>query len=510
MAPITTNADASGLGLSRWRRLLILGVCSMSLLIVGLDVTIVNVALPAIQRSFHSSLSGLQWTVDAYTLVLASLLMLAGSTGDRLGRRRVFQAGLVLFSLGSLLCALAPSLDLLVAFRVLQAMGGAMLTPVAMSIVRNVFEDPRERARAIGVFAAMFGISMALGPVLGGLLVSTISWRAVFLVALPVGLAAIVLTGLFVPESRAPRPRRLDPVGQLLVIAALATLTYAIIEGGQLGFGAAPIVIVLALALGCFAALVFYELRRREPLLEMRFFRSAPFAGASAIAVCLSMALGGFLFMNTLYLQEVRGLSPQHAGLYLLPTATMMIVFAPLSGRLVARFGPRPSMVVGGVAVLVGGLMLTGLAPDTSAPFLLGAYAVFGFGFALVSPPIANTAVSGMPPAQAGVAAAVATTSRQVGITLGVAVLGAVSAGGLDGDIGRGFALATRSGWWLVAALGLAVAMLGYLTTTAWARETARRTAQGLEEPNFGDLDTRERAVLDLDRLDDAVAGGRR
>ena len=465
----------------RRRRVLVLVICSMSLLLVGLDATIVNVALPAIQRSFDSSLSGLQLTVDAYTLVLASLLMLAGSTADRRGRRRVFQAGLGLFLLGSLLCGLAPSLESLVAFRVVQAIGGAMLTPVAMSIVRNVFEDPRERAQAIGVFAAMFGISMALGPVLGGALVSAISWRAIFVVNLPLGLAAIALAALFVPESRAPRPRRIDPVGQVLVIAGLAALTYALIEAGRVGFGAAPIVLLLALALGCVAALVRYELRRREPLLEVRFFASAPFAGASAIAVCLSAALGGFLFMNTLYLQDVRGLSPLHAGLYMLPAAAMMTIVAPLSGRLVGRFGARPSMLAGGLVVMVSGLMLTGLAPDTPVPFLLGAYAVFGFGFALVSPPIANTAVSGMPPAQAGVAAAVATTSRQVGITLGVALFGAVAGAGAGGVIGPGFASATRPGWWIVAALGLAVAALGWLTTTGWARETARRTAERLE-----------------------------
>src|ERR671925_435270 len=434
VGPMTTSTAQHEQAVpNRRRRLLVLVICSMSLLIVGLDATIVNVALPAIQRSLDCTLSGLQWTVDAYTLVLASLLMLAGSTADRLGRRRVFAAGLALFSLGSLLCALAPSLQLLVAFRVLQATGGAMLSPVAMSIVRNVFDDPRERAQAIGVWGAMFGISMALGPVLGGFLVSAISWRAIFLVNLPIGLAAISLSALFVPESRAPRPRRIDPLGQLLVIVALAALTYAIIEGGRVGFGAAPIVILLALALGCFAALVLYELRRREPLLEMRFFTSAPFAGASAIAVCLSAALGGFLFMNTLYLQDVRGLSPLHAGLYMLPTAMMMVVFAPLSGRLVGRLGARPSMLAGGLAVLAGGLMLTGLAPATSVPFLLSAYAVFGFGFALVSPPIANTAVSGMPPAQAGVAAAGATTNRPGGITLGVAVLGTVAVSGLGG-----------------------------------------------------------------------------
>jgi EmrB/QacA subfamily drug resistance transporter len=466
----------------RWARLRILVICSTSLLMVGLDVTIVNVALPAIHRSFDTTLAGLQWTVDAYTLVMASLLMLSGSIADRIGRRSVFQAGLAVFALGSLLCALAPSIELLVAARVVQALGGAMLNPVAMAIVRNVFEDPRERAQAIGVFAAMFGISMALGPVLGGFLVSTISWRAIFVVNLPVALAAILLTAVLVPQSRAPRPRRIDPVGQLLVIAALSSLTLGIIEGGQAGFGTAWIVAVLALAAICLVALVLYELRRREPLLEMRFFASARFAGAGAIALCLSLALGGFLFMNTLYLQDVRGLSPVHAGLYMLPTASMMIVFAPLSGRLVGRFGARPSMVAGGLAVLVSGLLLTGLDPDTSTGSLLCAYAVFGLGFALVSPAIANTAVSEMPPAEAGVAAAVATTSRQIGITLGVAVFGALAGTGASGTIGRDFAHASRPGWWIVAGLGLIVAALGFLSTSAWAHDSARRTAERLAD----------------------------
>src|SRR5438067_7865996 len=222
---------AAGSDLSPPRRLLILGICCMSLLIVGLDTTIVNVALPSIRKDLHASVSGLQWTIDAYTLVLASLLMLAGSTADRIGRRRVFQTGLFVFSAGSLLCGLAPSLGTLVAARVIQAIGGSMLNPVAMSIVRNVFEDPRERAQAIGMWGAVFGLSMALGPVLGGALVDAFSWRAVFFVNLPIGLVAILLTARYVPESKAQRPRRVDPVGQALVIAALASLTYAIIEG---------------------------------------------------------------------------------------------------------------------------------------------------------------------------------------------------------------------------------------------------------------------------------------
>src|SRR5690242_14020677 len=324
---------------SKRRRQLVLVICSTGLLMVGLDATIVNIALPAIHRSLGSSLSGLQWTVDAYTLVLASLLMLAGSTADRVGRKRVFQLGLLVFSLGSLLCALAPTQSVLIAARVAQAVGGSMLSPVAMSIIRNVFVDPVERARAIGIYAAMFGLSIALGPVLGGTLVGVVGWRAVFLVNVPVGALAILATHRFVPESRAERPRRVDPVGQVLVIVGLASLTYGIIEGPTRGWASVGIVASLATAVLAFVALVLYELRRREPLLEVRFFRSAPFSGASAIAVCAFAALGAFLFLNTLYLQNARGLSPLRAGLCLLPMAGMVLLFAPISGHLVGSRG---------------------------------------------------------------------------------------------------------------------------------------------------------------------------
>jgi EmrB/QacA subfamily drug resistance transporter len=470
-------------GLSRKRRLLVLGICSMSLLIVGLDTTIVNVALPAIHRSFGASLSGLQWTIDAYTLVLGSLLILAGSTGDRVGRRRVFKTGLTVFSLASLLCALAPTLGLLIAARVLQAIGGAMLNPVALSIVRNVFEDPRERAQAIGVWGAVFGISLALGPVLGGALVDSVGWRSVFLVNVPVGMVALVLTTAFVPESRAPRPRRFDPVGQILVVVALASLTYSIIEGPESGWLSGEIIGLFALSLCAFAALIFYELRRDEPLIEVRFFHSAPFAGASAIAVCVFAGLGGFLFLNTLYLQDVRGLSPFHAGLYMLPIAAMVCVFSPVSGRLVGRSGTRLPLLAGGAAQMIGALILTRLDPSTSTGLLIAVYIIFGIGTGLVNPPITNTAVSGMPPAQAGVAGAIASTSRQVGMTLGVAVVGAVAGGAAGGALGPGFADATHAGWWIIAALGLMVVALGILTTTDWAKETASETARRFATP---------------------------
>jgi EmrB/QacA subfamily drug resistance transporter len=467
----------------RRTRLVILGICSMSLLIVGLDSTIVNVALPAIHRSFHSALSGLQWTIDAYTLVIASLLMLSGSTADRLGRRRVFQCGLALFSLGSLLCALAPNLGTLIAARVVQAIGGSMLNPVAMSIIRNVFEDPRERAQAVGVWGALMGISMALGPVVGGALVDSVGWRAVFIVNLPIGLVAIALTALFVPESRAPHPRRIDPVGQVLVIIALATLTYAIIQGPEAGWLSAQTITLFVVSLAAFTFLVVYELRRREPLLEIRFFRSAPFSGATATAVAMFMAMGGFLFLNTLYLQNVRHLSPLEAGLYTLPMAGVMMVVAPISGRIVGSFGTRWPLVGGGLAVTASALMLTQLTGRTSFDYLVLAYMLFGIGMGLVNPPITNTAISGMPPSQAGVAAAVASTGRQVGVTLGVAVMGSLAAGGVVA-IGPGFTAATHASWWIMAALGVMTLVLGFVTTSAWGLATAGRVADQFRDIN--------------------------
>ena len=474
--------EGSAARLSRNRRLLVLAICCLSLLIVGLDTTIVNVALPAIRSSLHASVSGLQWTIDAYTLVLASLLMLAGSTADRIGRKRTFRAGLVVFSLGSLLCGLAPSLGWLIAARVLQAVGGSMLNPVAMSIIRNVFDDPRERAQAIGAWGAVFGLSMALGPVVGGALVDSVGWRWVFFVNVPIGAVAFVLTTLYVPRSRAARARRFDPVGQVLVILALASLTYGIIDAPRAGWTSARTLGLFAFSLACFAGLVWYELRRREPLVEMRFFRSVPFSGASTIAVCAFAATGGFLFLNTLYLQGVRHLSPFHAGLYMLPMAGMVLVSAPISGRLVSRRGARPSLVIAGAALFVASLMLTRLEPHTSTGYLFASYFLFGLGSGLINPPITNTAVSGMPPSQAGVAAAIASTSRQVGMTLGVAVIGAIAGGAISGAIDPSFAAATHAGWWICAGLGLMCLLLGLLTTSAYAEQTARETAERFRE----------------------------
>lgn len=331
---------------------------------------------------------------------------------------------------------------------------------------------------------------MAAGPVVGGLLVDTVGWRSIFWINLPVGLAALLLTWRYVPESRAPKPRRPDPVGQLLVIALLGSLTYAIIEAPSAGWASPRILGFAALAACALIGLLLYEPRRAEPLIDLRFFRSAPFSGATAIAICAFAALSGFLFLNTLYLQNVRGLSALHAGLYMLPMAALTFVCAPLSGRLVGSRGPRLSLLVAGAAMTACGLMFAAFDAETQNVLLFTGYVLFGLGFGMVNAPITNTAVSGMPRSQAGVAAAVASTSRQIGGTLGVAVIGAVLAAGVAGSgspHGAGYATAfvdaSKPAWWIITGCGLAVLLVGALTSGRWARETARRTAARLEAP---------------------------
>jgi EmrB/QacA subfamily drug resistance transporter len=463
--------------LSRRRRVGILFICSMSLLIVGLDVTIVNVALPSIGRAFHAPLSGLQWTVDAYTLVLASLLMISGSTADRLGRRRTFVIGLVTFVTGSLLCSLAPNLATLIVFRMVQAVGGSMLNPVAMSIITNTFTIPRERAQAIGVWAAVIGVSMALGPVVGGLLVSSVGWRSIFWVNVPVGLIAVVLAMRFIPESKATVARRADIPGQLLVITFLSSLTYGIIEAPVRGWASAPIVGAFVIAAASLVAFFVWERRALEPLVDLRFFRSVPFASANVIAVIAFAGLGGFLFLNTIYLQDVRGLSALHAGIDTLPMAAMAMLLPPVSGRILGHRGGRIPLVIAGLALATACLMLVGLSALTPFSWLFCAYVVFGIGFGFVNTPITYAAVAGMPRAQAGVAAAIVSTSRQFGATIGVAVVGSLAASSLHPSSRAAFAIASRVGWWVLAGCGTAILLVGLVATSGWAHLTARRTA---------------------------------
>jgi EmrB/QacA subfamily drug resistance transporter len=455
------------------RRLVVLAVCCTSLLIAGLDVTAVNVALPAVRRDLAASVSGLQWITDGYTLPIAAFLLLAGSTADRIGRRRVFQIGLALFTAGSLACSLAPNLTSLIAFRVVQGLGASMLNPVALSILTTTFTDSRERTRAIGVWTGTIGLSLAAGPVVGGLLVASAGWRSVFWINLPIGLAAIALTGLFVAESKAPSARRPDPIGQLLVITALVAVTGAIIEGSRGGYGNTLIIGLFGLGALAAVALAGYERRRDQPLIDPSFFRSIPFTGAIVAAIAAFVALSGFLFLNTLYLQDVRGYSALHAGLLTVPMAAAAAIASPISGRITARYGARPALVCAGVLLVASALTLTTVTPTTPLPVLLVAYVLFGTGFGLVNTPITNTAVSAMPRAQAGVSGAIASTGRQIGNSLGIAVLGSiVTAHRSEHD---GFTSASHLGWWILAACGALVATLGVLTTTGRATASAAR-----------------------------------
>jgi EmrB/QacA subfamily drug resistance transporter len=491
--------------LSRRRRYLVLAICCLSLFIVGLDTTIINVAVPAIGRDFRAPVSGLQWTIDAYLLVLASLLMLSGSTGDRLGRRRVFQAGLVLFTLASLACSLAPSLDWLIAFRGLQAVGGSMLNPVALAIVTNTFTDPAERAKAIGLWGSVFGLSVAAGPVIGGALVDSVGWRGTFWVNIPVGVAALVLTALFVPESRAGTYRKPDPFGQILIIALLGTVSYGIIEGPDYGWASPRILGCFAAAAVALALFLGFERHRPQPLIDLRFFRSLPFSGAALTALTGMCAFSGFMLLITLYLQDVRGYRALTAGLFLVPMAAVMAVSAPLAGRMVARRGSRVPLMISGAAMAVGGVLLTFLTSASSPAYVLASCLVLGVAFGWLNAPTTNNAVSGMPRSQAGVATAIASTGRQVGSSLGVAVTGSVLAAGLGGPVaaalaagsgtGAGaFAAAARPGWWIVAGAGLIVFALSLATSGRAGRASAARAAALIERVEAPHLERPELA----------------
>jgi EmrB/QacA subfamily drug resistance transporter len=483
-AALGTPLSSSLNGDSPRRRLVILATCCLALILTAIDATIVNIALPAIRSDLHASVAELQWSIDAYTIVVASFLLLAGSIADRFGRRKTFQAGLLVFSIGSLLCSVAPNARVLVASRALQAIGGSMLNPVAMSIIVNTFLDPKERARAVGIWGAAFGVAMAAGPLLGGLLVQSVGWRSIFWVNIPVGVVALALTARFIRESRAERPRRFDPLAQVLVIAALFALTSTVIDGRHAGWTTWPIAVGFATAIASTIGLVAWESFHREPMLDPRFFRSGPFAAATLVAVLAFAAFSGFLFLNSLYLQEVRGMSASQAGLATLPIALSLMVCSPLSGRLVGAGRARLALVVAGVAMATGALLLTALAEDTKLSLLLTAYGIFGIGLGMVNAPITNSAVSGMPRSHAGIASAVATTSRQVGASLGVALAGSLAGTGLESASSRHFAAATHVFFWVSAGLGMAIVVLGIASTGARARASASRVASLLDGPH--------------------------
>ncbi|MHD0306989.1 MFS transporter [Rhodococcus erythropolis] len=456
MKPSSGIDEPQVIGLDARHRWGILAICCTSLFVVGLDTTIVNVALPAIGEGFGVGTVGLEWIVNAYTLVLASLLISSGALADRFGRRRIFQIGLVVFGVASIVCALAPSVGVLIAARIAQGVGGSMLSPVALAIVVNVMTDPKERAKAIGVWAAVFGLSMAAGPIVGGVLIESFGWRSVFWINVPVIAVVLVLTAVFVPQSRAEQPRRLDLPGQVLLMVVVGGSVALLVEGPRIGWLASGAIAGYVAVAAALAAFVRVESRKSEPLMDPSLFRHRPFTGAVLGAIVVFVALNATLLLGTFYLQQAREMTPAAAGALTLPMAVAATICAPLSGILVGRFGARLPLLIAGSFTALGGLCLVSLDNSTGTATLLIAYLFLGIGFGFSNAPITNTAVNGLPRSQAGLAGGITSSARQFGAALGVALAGGMIAGSAHSDIAE----ASRAGWILVVACGLVVLVI--------------------------------------------------
>jgi EmrB/QacA subfamily drug resistance transporter len=407
------------------RRWLVLGVMCLSLLLIVMDNTIVNVALPTLQRELDASTSQLQWVVDAYILVFAGLLLTMGSLSDRFGRRGALAIGLTIMGLGSVLSSFATSADQLIGTRAIMGIGAAMIMPATLSIITNVFTVPRERAQAIAVWAATAGAAVAIGPVTGGWLLEHFWWGSVFLVNVPVVVVALVLGQLFVPTSRDPSAPPVDVPGLLLSIAGLVSLVWAIIEGPK-GWTDPEILGAFALAAVLLGSFVAWERRTRFPMLDVNFFRNPRFSAASAAIMLTFFAMFGWLFLLTQFLQSVLGYTAFEAGVRLLPTAAVMMVVAPLSARAVERIGTKVVVATGMTVAAVGMVIASRLTAGASYPEVLASLVVFSAGLALVMAPATESIMGSLPRAKAGVGSAVNDTTRQVGGALGVAVLGSV------------------------------------------------------------------------------------
>lgn len=420
------QAGRPAAGASPARSLVVLCV---AFFMVILDTTIVNVALPSIGAGLRSPVTGLQWVVDGYTLVFAVLLLGAGSACDRLGARRVFVVGLALFTAGSGLCALAPGIDPLVGARVVQGVGAALVLPSSLAVIASVFSDPKARARAIGVWAAVAGAATALGPVAGGLLVDLAGWRSIFLVNLPIGVAALAMAHRRLGETPR-RPGGFDGSGQVLAAGALALVTFGLIEAGSAGWGSAVVVAALGAGIVVGGAFVATESRVAHPMLPTRLFRSSVFSAATVVGLVLNFGVYGQVFVLSLYFQRARGYSALATGLALLPFAAMTVAGPVAVGRLTARVGARLPMVAGQLCAAAGSALLAAAGAHTPYGSLVPGLVALGVGMALVMPSMTAAVVQAAPGAQAGVASGVLNTARQVGGAIGVALLGSLVARG--------------------------------------------------------------------------------
>jgi MFS transporter, DHA2 family, methylenomycin A resistance protein len=394
---------------------------------VLLDVTVVNVSLANMAGNLGTSRDGLQWVVDGYALVLASVMLSAGDIADLIGRRRVFLAGLVLFGASSVICALAPGVPILVAGRAIQGLGAAAILPTSLAIINHAFADSEERTRAIGFWAALGSLALVAGPLAGGLLVDSVGWRAIFWLNLPLVAVAFALTLWLVQESSDPKERSVDVRGQLFATGMLAGLVFFLIEGGRLGWAVPPVVTALVVALVSAAVFIRTELRRRNPMLELDYFENRTFAAANAGSGLMNLGTLGALFAFSIYLQQQQGESPIQAGLHILPWVGTLAIFAVLGGRIAERLGSR---LPAGLGLLVTGLAMIAVAlmPSQDGSAALIALAVAGIGLGIATPALVSAATAAVPAPRAGMAAAVNNTARQAGGAIGVALIGAIGA----------------------------------------------------------------------------------
>lgn len=400
-------------------------VLSFSLLVIGLDNTVLNVALPTLARDLEASTSQLQWIVDAYTLAFAGLLLTSGSLSDRFGRKRALLLGLLIFGSGSVWAAFSGSANVLIAARALMGIGGALIMPSTMSITTNTF-PAKERAKAIGALTGVGGIGIILGPLLGGALLAHFSWGAVFLINVPVILVTIVGSFFLVPESKDPQASPLDPIGALLSISGLVTLVYGIIEVPVYGWGASRIIASFAAAAILLTVFGVWELRARSPMLNMQLFANPRFSAASLAGTFASFSMYGALFFLTQYLQLVLGYTALEAGIRFIPLALALIIGASLGGRLAELAGTK-IVVTGGLVILASGLALMSTASTSSGYGLVAAVlSILGLGIGITAVPATNSILGALPLGKAGVGSAVNDTTQEVGGALGVAVLGSI------------------------------------------------------------------------------------
>ena len=408
------------------RRWVILGVLCMSLLIIVMDNTILNVAIPSLIVDLGATNSQIQWIVDAYVLVFAGLLLTTGSLSDRYGRKGALQLGIVLFGIGSAAAAMSTSADGLIRTRAFMGIGGALIMPSTLSILTNVFRDPRERGRAIAIWAGFSGLAVALGPITGGLLLEHFSWQSVFWVNIPIGVVALILGAIFIPTSRDPAHGRIDPLGAVLSFFGLASLLFGIIEGPSKGWSDALVVGAFVAAALLLTAFLAWELHTSHPMLDLTVFRNPRFSAGSGTITLAFFAMFGSLLLMTQYWQLVHGYSPLQAGIRLLPYAATMMIVAPLSARFVERQGTKRIVTLGLSLVAVGLILLSTIASDSPYPQVIVFFMIMAAGMGMTMAPATEAVMGSLPRAKAGVGSAINDTTRQVGGALGVAVIGSV------------------------------------------------------------------------------------